>query len=73
MKYMRLRKCKVEENEHEFATEIKKASNDDQKVKRLSEAIQKLLSTYKGRQQDLGGDAMKDHHQVKDEADKRTK
>ncbi|GJS72669.1 hypothetical protein Tco_0705510 [Tanacetum coccineum] len=73
MKYTRLHKCKVEENEHEYATENKKPSNDDQKVKRLSEAIHKLLTTYKGRQQGLGGDAMNGHHQVKDEAEKRTK
>nr|GEV46091.1 RNA-directed DNA polymerase, eukaryota, reverse transcriptase zinc-binding domain protein [Tanacetum cinerariifolium]GEX27421.1 RNA-directed DNA polymerase, eukaryota, reverse transcriptase zinc-binding domain protein [Tanacetum cinerariifolium] len=64
MKYKRLHKCKVEENEHEYATENKKPSNDDQKVKRLSEAIHKLLTTYKGRQQGLGGDVMKGHHQT---------
>ena len=64
MKYMRLHKSKVHENEHDFTKENKRASNDRQKVKRLSEAIQKLLTSR---------DAMRTRELAKDEAPKTTK
>ncbi|KAF5794491.1 hypothetical protein HanXRQr2_Chr08g0328661 [Helianthus annuus] len=53
MRYVKLHKGKVEENEHDFEVENKRASNDDQRVKRLVGAMQKILTTYKDRQWDL--------------------
>ncbi|KAI3730228.1 hypothetical protein L1987_61397 [Smallanthus sonchifolius] len=47
---MKLHKRTVEENEHDFEVENKRASKDDEKV---VEAMQKILTTYKGRQLDL--------------------
>lgn len=73
MKYMRLHKCKVEEYEHDLKMEKKQTSSDDQKVKRLSEAMQRMMNTYKDRLHDLVKDVKGNHHPTKDEAGKRTK
>lgn len=61
---MRLHKSKVHENEQDLTTENKQASNHGQKVKRLSEAIQKLLTSR---------DAMRTRHLAEGETGKTTK
>lgn len=66
MRYMKLHKGKIEENEHDFVVENKRASNDDKKVKRLLHAMQKILTTYKDRQWDLARNVKS--HRAKDEA-----
>lgn len=68
---MKLNRCKVEKSEHDFTTGNKQASNSGQKVKRLSEAIQKLLTTDKDRQQDLSSNLLQTHHRAEDGAGKR--
>ncbi|KAK9064022.1 hypothetical protein SSX86_017894 [Deinandra increscens subsp. villosa] len=73
MRYMKLHKYKVEENEDDFAVENKRASNDAQKVKRLLEAMQKILATYKDRQWDLARNVRWGGRRAKANARRRSK
>ncbi|MFS7960107.1 hypothetical protein Hanom_Chr08g00699061 [Helianthus anomalus] len=73
MRYMKLHKGKVEENEHDFEVENKHASNDDQRVKRLVGVMQKILTTCKDRQWDLARNVRWSHRRAKDEVRKRNK
>ncbi|MFS7994228.1 hypothetical protein Hanom_Chr12g01103391 [Helianthus anomalus] len=73
MKYMRLHKSKVDQNEHGFIDGNKRASSNGQKMKRFSEAIQKLLITYKDRKQDSTRDALWSRYRDEDEVESKTK
>ncbi|KAL8257810.1 hypothetical protein R6Q59_029851 [Mikania micrantha] len=73
MRYMKLHKFKFEENDHAFVVENKRASNDDQKVKRMLEAAQKILTAYKDRQWDFARNVRRSDRQAKAEAKERIK
>ncbi|GJS72670.1 hypothetical protein Tco_0705511 [Tanacetum coccineum] len=72
MKYMKLHKSKAGKNEHAFSAEGKRTSSNGQKVKRLSDATQKLLTMYKNPQRDSSRDALWTYHQAEDEARKES-